>query len=165
MAVPVPLILAAGLLLLRRPTTTSAAARAPAVRLTGPTAQQNYTTPTSTAAKLAAGVVSMLTNGRANPAVPAGAVAATEAARAAVRAGDAYYGAGANAWYVGNTEEARAAVRAGDDYYATAWDQPAAVAAWNTASVTDGIVAAPDDLQLADMAAGIGATVDFSGLW
>lgn len=114
---------AAGLLLL-----TMSRPRASTVVVAG-APRQDYPSPSAIAAASAARVLEGLFSGFRNTPTP-GAVAnaaAREDARAAVRAGDSYYGAGSVAWYAGNTEAARAAVRAGDTYYTG----PAAIAdAW-----------------------------------
>lgn len=117
-----PIILAAAALLLLAPRRATAATTTTvqgAPRL-------DYPSPSALAGQLAGAVIEGLRFGfRASP-TPGAVVnsAPQEAARAAVRANDPYYGAGALAWYAGNAEEARAAVRAGDPYYtstAEAW--------------------------------------------
>lgn len=86
--------------------------------------------------------------------------ATAEDARAAVRAGDSYYGEGAWAWFAGNSEAARAAVREGDAYYTSSWSAPAATAVTVTApqGPVDSTISAPvyDPAVDADRWAGIG---------
>lgn len=88
-----------------------------------------------------------------------GTQATAEDARAAVRAGDAYYGAGAWSWFSGNTEAAREAVRAGDNYY-SGWSAPTTTTVTVTTPTTpaDGSISAPvyDPAVDADRWAGIG---------
>ena len=154
---PAGLLLLAGaaLWLLSRPKTASAstAANTPNGRPV-----QTYANPIAVAGDLAAQVAAMLFRNvnTGSPAVggvstTTGVVPVGDDARAAVRAGDEYYGTGQIRWYAGNAEAARAAVREGDSYY-SGWAAPAVlpvagtVTAFNTFggnSVDDTTPAAP----------------------
>ncbi len=88
---------------------------------------QNFANPGAVADAAAALVNRMLYGAALVPKLAPASVAVGEAARAAVRVDDPYYGQGANAWYVGNKEAALQAVRAGDSYYA----------GWNSGAVAE----------------------------
>lgn len=111
-------LLAAGglwLFLRQRAAAAATGARTLPVRSTG----QVYAYPGGVAEQLGQFVVGMTKGFLPGP--PKVAEANPDAARAAVRAGDAYYQAVQDA----NPDAARAAVRDGDAYYGSAWVAPA----------------------------------------
>jgi|GEM_PF-2957422 len=160
---PLPLILGAVALLLltrRANAAGTAGALVVPVRNTTPTAANPPAVAATFAAEVLRGITGGLVSGKTSATTTAAANAQTEDARAAVRAGDPYYGEGAWKWYAGNVEAAREAVRQGDPYYVSSWSEPQTTAAnvWaSPATMLDGIVAAPayDPAADADLAAGL----------